>query len=162
MNDGTYYEPELADPRVSYAVRFENDSHDSDRVAAVAERAVRAMRDGNRNMDGTARADHPRTGRKAPGGAPGSPALTDLTVAPGKSVSLLRASFRERARRAHLAGDAKAEPLWRAREHRVREIVQEASHAAGQRMRAGHGAGPGPTGRRVESWSLHNKPEAGT
>ena len=35
-----------------------------------------------------------------------SPVYTDLTVAHNKSVSVLHASFREQARRAHLAGDS--------------------------------------------------------
>ena len=58
-----------------------------------------------------------------------SPVYTDLTVAHNKSVSVLHASFREQARRAHLAGDAKAEAVWRAWEERVQEILQEANHA---------------------------------
>jgi hypothetical protein len=59
-----------------------------------------------------------------------SSVYTDLTVAHNKSVSVLHASFREQARRARLAGDADAEALWRAREERVQEILQEANHAA--------------------------------
>src|SRR5215467_3961189 len=53
-----------------------------------------------------------------------SPVYTDLTVAHNKSVSVLHASFREQARRAHLAGDKEQEALWRAREERVQEILQ--------------------------------------
>jgi hypothetical protein len=59
-----------------------------------------------------------------------SPVYTDLTVAHNKSVSVLHASFRERARRARLAGDTDAEAVWRDREERVQEILQEANHAA--------------------------------
>ncbi len=59
-----------------------------------------------------------------------SPVYTDITIAHNKSVSVLHASFREQARRARLAGDAGAEALWRAREERVQEILQEANHAA--------------------------------
>ena len=55
---------------------------------------------------------------------------TDLTVAHNKSVSVLHASFREQVRRARLAGDIEAEAVWRAREERVQEILQEANHAA--------------------------------
>jgi conjugative relaxase-like TrwC/TraI family protein len=59
-----------------------------------------------------------------------SPVYTDITIAHNKSVSVLHASFREQARRARLAGDSKREALWRAREERVQEILQEANHAA--------------------------------
>lgn len=59
-----------------------------------------------------------------------SPVYTDVTVAHNKSVSVLHASFREQARRARLAGDSQGEALWRAREERVQEILQEANHAA--------------------------------
>lgn len=58
-----------------------------------------------------------------------SPVYTDLTVAHNKSISVLHASFREQARRARLAGDAGREALWRGREERVQEILQEANHA---------------------------------
>ncbi len=56
--------------------------------------------------------------------------FTDMTVAHNKSVSVLHASFREQARRARLAGDHEREAIWRAREERVQEILQEANHAA--------------------------------
>jgi len=59
-----------------------------------------------------------------------SPVYTDLTVAHNKSISVLHASFREQARRAHLGGDAAVEALWRAREERVQKILAEANHAA--------------------------------
>ena len=59
-----------------------------------------------------------------------SPVYTDITIAHNKSVSVLHASFREQARRARLAGDAEREAVWRAREERVQEILQEANHAA--------------------------------
>jgi hypothetical protein len=54
MND-SIYDPELTDPRVSYTARYENDGRVDDRVAAVSARAARAMRDGDRYMDGSAR-----------------------------------------------------------------------------------------------------------
>jgi len=59
-----------------------------------------------------------------------SPVYTDITIAHNKSVSVLHASFREQARRARLAGDTRGEALWRAREERVQEILQQANHAA--------------------------------
>jgi hypothetical protein len=59
-----------------------------------------------------------------------SPVYTDITIAHNKSVSVLHASFREQARRARLAGDTKREELWRAREERVQQILQETNHAA--------------------------------
>src|SRR5215469_2128318 len=59
-----------------------------------------------------------------------SPVYTDITIAHNKSVSVLHASFREQARRARLAGDSQGEAVWRAREERVQEILQEANHAA--------------------------------
>jgi hypothetical protein len=59
-----------------------------------------------------------------------SPVYTDVTVAHNKSVSVLHASFREQARRARLAGDTTGEAVWRAREERVQQILQDANHAA--------------------------------
>jgi len=59
-----------------------------------------------------------------------SPAYTDATVSHNKSVSVLRASFLENARRAHIAGDQRGEATWRARADRLAEIEQEANHAA--------------------------------
>jgi conjugative relaxase-like TrwC/TraI family protein len=80
-----------------------------------------------------------------------SPLYTDLTVAHNKSISVLHASFREQARRAHVAGDSAREALWRAREERVQEILQEANHAALQELqrRAGF-VRTGYQGRRVD------------
>jgi hypothetical protein len=80
-----------------------------------------------------------------------SPVYTDLTVAHNKSVSVLHASFREQARWAHLAGDTAAEALWRGREERVQEILQEANHAALEELqrRAGF-VRTGYHGRRVD------------
>jgi hypothetical protein len=49
-------EPELAEqanPRVSYAMHHENDGSAAKRQQLVASRAARAMRDGNRYMDGS-------------------------------------------------------------------------------------------------------------
>ncbi len=80
-----------------------------------------------------------------------SPVYTDLTVAHNKSVSVLHASFREQARRAHLAGDTKREALWRAREERVQEILQEANHAALEYLQEHAGfTRTGYHGRRVD------------
>lgn len=49
---------ELANPRVSYAIQHENDGPPKRRQELVTSRAARAMRDGNRHMDGS-----PRPGR---------------------------------------------------------------------------------------------------
>jgi hypothetical protein len=46
---------DLADHRVSYAAHFENDGRRAERAASVADRAARAMRDGGRYLDGSAR-----------------------------------------------------------------------------------------------------------
>ena len=80
-----------------------------------------------------------------------SPVYTDLTVAHNKSVSVLHASFREQARRARLAGDAQGEALWRAREERVQEILQEANHAALEYLQEHAGfTRTGYHGRRID------------
>jgi AAA domain/TrwC relaxase len=80
-----------------------------------------------------------------------SPVYTDVTVAHNKSVSVLHASFREQARRARLAGDIQAESVWRAREERVQEILQDANHAALERMQQQAGfTRTGYHGRRVD------------
>jgi len=59
-----------------------------------------------------------------------SPAYTDMTAAHAKSISVFHAAMREQARRAHMRGDRREEALWRAREERVQEILQEANRAA--------------------------------
>lgn len=59
-----------------------------------------------------------------------SPVYTDMTAGHAKSISILHGAFRENARRAHIAGDAKAEAMWRAREWRVQEILQAANWEA--------------------------------
>jgi hypothetical protein len=80
-----------------------------------------------------------------------SPVYTDVTVAHNKSVSVLHASFREQARRARLTGDSRTEALWRAREERVQEILQEANHAALEWMQQHAGfTRTGYHGRRVD------------
>jgi hypothetical protein len=80
-----------------------------------------------------------------------SPVYTDVTVAHNKSVSVLHASFREQARRARLAGDGAGEAVWRAREERVQEILQEANHAALKWMQEQAGfTRTGYHGRRVD------------
>lgn len=77
--------------------------------------------------------------------------FTDMTVAHNKSVSVLHASFREQARRARLAGDTEREALWRAREERVQEILQEANHAALEHLQEYAGfTRTGYHGRRVD------------
>ncbi len=76
---------------------------------------------------------------------------TDMTVAHNKSISVLHASFREQARRARLAGDSEREALWRAREERVQEILQEANHAALEHLQEHAGfTRTGYHGRRIE------------
>jgi hypothetical protein len=80
-----------------------------------------------------------------------SPVYTDVTIAHQKSISVLHASFREQARRAHLAGDLAGVELWRAREARVQEILQEANHAGLEWMQQMAGfTRTGYHGRRVE------------
>ncbi len=80
-----------------------------------------------------------------------SPAYTDVTVSHNKSVSVLHASFREQARRAHLTGDLAEEELWRAREARVQEILQEENHAGLEYLQEMAGfTRTGYHGRRVE------------
>jgi hypothetical protein len=77
--------------------------------------------------------------------------FTDMTVAHNKSISVLHASFREQARRARLAGDSAREALWRAREERVQEILQEANHAALEHLQEHAGfTRTGYHGRRVD------------
>jgi conjugative relaxase-like TrwC/TraI family protein len=80
-----------------------------------------------------------------------SPVYTDLTVAHNKSVSVLHASFRELARRARLAGDRRAEALWRGREERVRHIEAQANHAALEHLQKHAGfTRTGYHGRKVD------------
>jgi conjugative relaxase-like TrwC/TraI family protein len=80
-----------------------------------------------------------------------SPVYTDLTVAHNKSVSVLHASFREHGRRARLAGDKDREAVWRAREERVQEILQDANHAALEYLQQHAGfTRTGYHGRRVD------------
>jgi hypothetical protein len=80
-----------------------------------------------------------------------SPVYTDVTIAHQKSISVLHASFREQARRAHLAGDLAREELWRAREGLVQEILREANHAGLEWMQQMAGfTRTGYHGRRVE------------
>jgi AAA domain/TrwC relaxase len=58
-----------------------------------------------------------------------SPLYTDVTISHNKSVSVLHAAFREKARQAGLRGDREERAVWLAREARVKEILQEANHA---------------------------------
>src|SRR5258708_27601179 len=81
---------------------------------------------------------------------------TDATVGHNKSVSVLHAAFREQARRAMLAGNQRAEAMWRAREERGRG-VPHGGHPAGPGYMQGHGggtpthAGGRPPGRGVQA-----------
>jgi conjugative relaxase-like TrwC/TraI family protein len=59
-----------------------------------------------------------------------SPAYTDMTAGHAKSISVFHAAMREKARRAHMRGDLREEAIWRARELRCQEILQEANAAA--------------------------------
>ena len=56
-----------------------------------------------------------------------SPAYTDVTASHDKTISIVHAAIREQERRARLAGDEQAAVLWRAREARWQEILQEAN-----------------------------------
>src|SRR6266568_9620617 len=64
MTDSSY-DPVLTDPRVSYATRYENEGQATGRAASVTARAARAMRDGNRHMDDTARGSRNSVTRSA-------------------------------------------------------------------------------------------------
>ena len=66
MKDSSYHEAEPAGPRVSYAARYENEGQAADRTAAVAARAARAMRDGDRHRDGSPRDHLPGGSRSGP------------------------------------------------------------------------------------------------
>ena len=55
---------------------------------------------------------------------------TDVTLAFSKSVSVVHASIRENARRARLAGDARAAAHWDALDARIQEGMQAANRAA--------------------------------
>ena len=55
---------------------------------------------------------------------------TDVTVAFSKSVSVVHASVRENARRAHLAGDVRAAAHWDALDARIQEGMQASNRAA--------------------------------
>jgi len=54
-----------------------------------------------------------------------SPAYTDVTASHDKTISIVHAAIRESERRARLAGDEQATVLWRAREARWQDILQE-------------------------------------
>ena len=72
-------------------------------------------------------------------------------MAHNKSISVLHASFREQARRAHLAGDTGREAVWRGREERVQQILQDANHAALEELQRCAGfVRTGYHGRRVD------------
>ena len=111
MKDSTC-EAEFHDYRVRYAVHYENDGPADIRAAVVAARAARAMRDGNRYMDGSARTsrtpmrtEHPSknaertpaqyTDRTFTPVPDGPAALTDITIAHSRNVSVLHALLHE-------------------------------------------------------------------
>ena len=78
MNDSKHHDAESADTRVRYAARYENEGQAADRTDAVAARAARAMRDGDRSMDGSPRDHQPGGGRSGPDWMPhGFPAQHD-------------------------------------------------------------------------------------
>jgi hypothetical protein len=132
MNDSSYYDAELADPRVRYAGHYENDDGAGDRAAAVAARAARAMRDGNRHMNGTARERSPgirHAGLSERAGKPG--AWTTQAVLDAIHSGQLRAE---------LLADCE---FW-------------AAKAVQQRMQADAEIDPGSTERQIEDWNIHN------
>ena len=118
----------------------------AERVQAV--RQIFAAKAGRRAARHLGAAD----GAGAGGGA-GDAAVAGLhrlTVAHNKSVSVLHASFREQAPGPAGRGTA-AEALWRAREERVQEILQEANHAALEYLQEQAGfTRTGYHGRRVD------------
>ena len=57
-------------------------------------------------------------------------AYTDVTVSFSKSISVLRASIRENARRARLAGDERAAAYWQRREECFQKVLHRANRAA--------------------------------
>jgi len=59
-----------------------------------------------------------------------SPAYTDVTASHDKTISIVHAAIRESERRARLAGDEQATVLWRAREARWQDILQEGTGGA--------------------------------
>jgi hypothetical protein len=59
-----------------------------------------------------------------------SPAYTDVTASHDKTISIVHAAIREQERRARLAGDEQATVLWRAREARWQEVLQEGNRGA--------------------------------
>src|SRR5258708_23620014 len=73
---------------------------------------------------------------------------TDATVGHNKSVSVLHAAFREQARRAMLAGNQRAEAMWRARGGGVRGILPDAHHAGPGYIPGGGGWTPACAGAR--------------
>jgi AAA domain/TrwC relaxase len=89
--------------------------------------------------------------REAAKAARRSPVYTDTTASHDKTISIVHASIRENARRAHLAGDVNAERMWTAREQRWQEILQEGNQAGLEYM-AYHAAWTrtGYHGRRID------------
>lgn len=80
-----------------------------------------------------------------------SPAYTDVLVSFDKTISIVHASIRENERRARLAGDEAGAALWRDREARWSQVLQEANvrglrylHEQGSFTRTGY------HGRRVD------------
>ena len=132
MNDSSYYDAELADPRISYAGHYENDGSAGDRAAAVAARAARAMRDGNRHMDGTARERFPGI----------------------RHVGLSERASKTRAWTTRAVLDVIHGSQFRA------ELLADrgfwAAKAAQQRMQPDADVDRGPTERQIEDWDIRN------
>jgi hypothetical protein len=63
--DTSIHETDLTGPRVGYATRYENQGPADGRQAAVTARAARAMRDGDRHMDGSPRTHPTQANRQA-------------------------------------------------------------------------------------------------
>jgi hypothetical protein len=83
------YEPEQAgDFRVAYAAHFENDGDQADREVSVADRAVWAMREAGRDMNGVIRPARAAAGTR-PSGRPGVLAIDGGPVDVSRSTGHL-------------------------------------------------------------------------
>jgi TrwC relaxase/AAA domain len=80
-----------------------------------------------------------------------SPAYTDVTASHDKTISIVHAAIREQEQRARLAGDEQATVLWRAREARWQEILQEGNRRGLEYMQQMAGwTRTGYHGKRIE------------
>lgn len=131
MNDSSYYDAELADPRVSYAGHYENDGGAGDRESAVA---ARAARHAGRKPPPERHARHRFPGIRH----------TELSERAGKAgawtTQAVLDAIHRRQLRAELLDDCK---FW-------------AAKAAQQQMQADAEIDPGPTERQIEDWNIHN------